>query len=101
MVIQVSNGRETCFGENAHDRLVATGDCRLANAASGTRSQQRQLSKVAVRAHREGLAPPTRECLAGVTEKLRRFVKADERMRSQISNAGGCAMSGQISLMRE
>lgn len=37
--------------ENAHDRLVATGDCRLANADSGARSHQRQLSEVAVRAN--------------------------------------------------
>jgi hypothetical protein len=39
--------------KDAHKRLVAAGDCRLANTDSGTRSDQRQLSEVAVRAHRE------------------------------------------------
>jgi hypothetical protein len=36
--------------KNTRDRLVATGDCRLADTDSGTGSDQRQLSQVAFRA---------------------------------------------------
>jgi hypothetical protein len=52
--------------ENAHNRLVARGNRSLADADAGTGLDQRQLSQVAVRTHREGLAPPTSQCLAGM-----------------------------------
>jgi nucleoside-diphosphate-sugar epimerase len=72
------------FWENAHDRLVATGDRRLANANSGSRSDQRQQGQVAVRAQGEGFAPPAGQRLAG-----RRLLAASKNgVRALILRAG-------------
>ena len=99
MVIEVSMGRENCFGEQPHESVVATRNGGLTDSNPGSRSDERQVRQVAIRPHCKGLAPPAAQRLGGVTNERSRLVIADERMLRQIRDAARCAVPIQILLM--